>query len=255
MSLYDKLFVNTCGMFNFWHYLTIALFALCLAGLLRLSKGLTPRQARTVHAVIAVGVSLLEVIKIASRIRKGYGPDSWVPLYYCSLFLFAVWFGFSNWQPLQRAGYAYMTMGGILAAFGFTLYPSTSLGMYPLLHPATLHSFVYHLIMCYTGILLLWKKAYTPQKRDGLYYFLFVFTACVAAALLNARLGTNCMFLAHPFGLPLLQPLRDFSHGVYMLAAGGGQAVAVFWLDFGVYSLIRKKKEERKRKHGLALSH
>lgn len=241
--MYEQLFVNTCGMFNIWHYLTILLFFLLLWGFLRLSRHMTAAQVSMCHFFIAVGITLLEVWKIISRIRKGYGPDSWVPLYYCSLFLFAIWLSLCPWEPGRRAGYAFITMGGILASVAFTIYPSTSLGMYPLLHPSTLHSFVYHLVMCYTGILLLKNGCYRPQKGDSLYYFLFVLAACVAALPLNAAIGTNCMFLSHPFGLPVLQPIRDYCHFLYILVAILGQAVAWFWLHYGLYQLFRRKAE------------
>lgn len=242
--MYEQLFLNTCGMFNFWHYLTIFLFFLFLWCLLRISRRMTAQQVRMCHFLVAVGITLLEVFKIISRIQKGYGPDSWVPLYYCSLFLFAIWLSLCRWVPAQRAGYAFITMGGILASAAFTLYPSTSLGMYPLLHPSTLHSFVFHLVMCWMGILLLQKGCYRPRKRDSLYYFLFVLSACVVALFLNDAIGTNCMFLSHPFGLPVLQPIRDHSHILYILIAILGQAAAFFWLHYGLYQIFQRKAEK-----------
>lgn len=242
--MYEQLFVNTCGMFNLWHYLMMILFFLLLGCLLRLSVNMTTAQVRMCHFFIAVGITLLEVFKIVSRIQKGYGPDSWVPLYYCSLFLFAIWLSLCPWAPAQRAGYAFITMGGILAAIAFTIYPSTSLGMYPLLHLSTLHSFLYHLVMCYTGILLLKKGCYRPRKGDSLYYFLFVLVACLVALPLNDAIGTNCMFLSHPFGLPVLQPVRDRSHILYIVIAVLGQAVAWFWLHYGLYQLFQRKAEK-----------
>ncbi len=242
--MYEKLFVNTCGMFNIWHYLTIVLFFLLLWCLLRLSANMSVAQVKMCHFFIAVGIMILEVFKITLRIKKDYGPDSWVPLYYCSLFVFAIWLSLCRWKPIRRAGYAFITMGGILASVAFTLYPSTSLGMYPLLHPSTLHSFVYHLIMCYTGILFLEKGCFRPQKRDCVYYFLFVFMACVAAIFINEAIGTNCMFLSHPFGLPVLQPIRDFSHILYIFLAITGQSVAIYWLHYGLYQLFRRKAEK-----------
>lgn len=243
--MYERLFVNICGMFNLWHYLTICLFILLLWSLLRLSRGMTRQQVERCHFFIALGITLLEIWKIFSRIRKGYGPDSWVPLYYCSLFLFAVWLSLCRWEPARRAGYSFITMGGILASIAFTIYPSTSLGMYPLLHPSTFHSFVYHLIMCYLGLLLLKKGCYRPKTRDSVYYFLFVLTACVAAIFLNAFIGTNCMFLSHPFGLPILQPLRDYSHILYILFAILGQSVLWFWLHYGLYKIFQGKAEKK----------
>lgn len=240
--MYDRLFVQVCGMFNGLHAITILLFFALLALLLYLSRHMTEEKSHKLLRWVAIFVSALEIVKITSRILQGYGPDSWVPLYYCSLFIFAIWLTLSGKASIRRAGCAYITMGGIVASVFFTFYPSTSLGMYPLLHPATFHSFVYHLIMCYTGLILLWKGGYVPQKRDGLYYSLFVFGACIPAVILNEVIGTNCMFLRHPFNLPLLQPLLEFSKPLYILVASLAQAVVLYWVDFGLYGIYKRLK-------------
>lgn len=242
--MYNRLFVETCGLFNIWHLLTVILFFGLLALLLFLSRNLTEKQMKLAHVWIAVGITILEIIKVYTRIRGGEGPDSWVPLYYCSLFIFAIWFSLSKWEPLKRAGQAYITMGGILAAIVFTIYPSTSLAMYPLLHPSTIHSFVYHLIMCCTGLLFLRKRIYVPQKKDALYYFIFLFIACIPSVYLNETIGTNCMFLRHPFHLPLLQPLMESSKPLYMLLVCVAQSVLMFWFNYGLYFLFKKREEK-----------
>ena len=239
--MYNELFTDTCGMFNIWHFMTIILFFLCLWLLLRLSRHVHDRYVRRFHVILAIGITLLEALKISSRILKGYGPDSWVPLYFCSLFLFAVWFALCRWEPLQRGGFAFICMGGVIASVAFTLYPSTSLGMYPLLHPATFHSFIYHLVMCYFGLFLLRRGVYIPRKRDSLYFFLFVLLACVVALWFNDAWGTNCMFLAHPFGLPILQPLLEYSRVLYILTVILGQGVVCFWLHYGLYRILERK--------------
>lgn len=236
--MFDKLFNDVCGMFNVLHYFTIICFFAALWMLQWISRRLTVQQTHRLLMWIAVTVTVCEVIKITWRILQGQNPDSWVPLYYCSLFIFAVWMANVNHTALKKAGLAYMTMGGIVASVFFIIYPSTSLGMYPMLHPASIHSFLYHLVMCYTGIMLLWKGIYVPAKRDGLNYFIFVFVACIFAAIVNKIADTNCMFLTHPFGLPVLQPILECSKVIYMLLVAFAQSVLMFWLNYGLYSLL-----------------
>ncbi len=241
--MYDELFVKPCGMFNFWHLLVAVLFFGCLAGMLRLSRGMPSARVRRIQLAVAVLVTVLEVIKISVRVSRGQPPDSWMPLYYCSLFLFAIWLSLCRWEPLRRMGCAYMTMGGILASICFTIYPSTSLAISPLLSTAVLHSFLYHLLMCYTGLLILKTGVYRPRKRDAWHYFLIVFTACVLAVFVNWKLGTNCMFLRHPFGLPVLQPLLERSRPLYMALVSAAQSVLMFWVNYWLYAWAQKRKE------------
>ncbi len=227
--MYDRLFVEICGLFNPLHFFTIVLFFGLLAGALFLSRKVSQMGADRIVFWLGVATTVLEAIKITRRVSQGQGVESWIPLFYCSLFLFAVWLIRLRWMPLKRAGYSFITMGGILAAVFFTFYPSTSLAMYPILSLACLHSFLYHFLMSYCGILILWKRLYIPQRKDSLYYFLFVGLACAVAIGLNARLGSNCMFMQHPFKLPVLQPILEFSKPLYMLIVGLAQASLMFW--------------------------
>lgn len=239
--MFDKLFYTTCGMFNSVHFLVIVLFFALLWLLLRASRKLNEENVGKLLLSVAIFTTVLEIIKIAVRINGDEGPDSWVPLYFCSLFIPAIWLAVSPWQNLRTVGFAYLTMGGIAASVFFIFYPSTALGMYPLFHLSTIHSVVYHLIMCYCGILILQKRVYTPHCRDAISYSLFIIGACILAVIVNKNLGTNCMFLEHPFGLPFLMKLCDSAKPLYMLVVAAAQSVGVFYVCFGIYSCYRKR--------------
>ena len=140
---------DICGMFTPGHFLSIAVFFASVGLALWLSCRMDGKKVRKVHIWVAVGVTVMEIVKISLRVYKGQGPDDWMPLYFCSLFLFAVWLALANNKALRDMGYAFMTMGGIAAAVFFIFYPTTSLNLFPIWHPASIHSFVYHGIMCY----------------------------------------------------------------------------------------------------------
>ena len=131
-------------------------------------------------------------------------------------------------------------MGGIAASIFFVFYPSTALGMYPLLHLSTLHSFFYHLIMCYCGMLILRKQVYCPQMCHLTHYSAFVLIACVLAIIVNTQLGTNCMFLDHPFGLPFLDALQRTSKPLYMIVVAFAQSFCMFLACYQVYRWLSK---------------
>ncbi len=238
----EKLFTEICGLFNGLHFISIIAFFLILWLCLFLCRNLGKNGVDCILWASAILLTVLEILKIYIRINKGQGPDSWVPLYYCSLYLFAVWLIRIPVDAVQRVGYAFMTMGGILASIFFTFYPSTSLGMYPFFSTATLHSFFFHFVMCFTGVLILWKGKYSPVKKDSIGYFIFILVACVAGYFVNQRLGTNCMFLEHPFGLPVLQPILDFSKPLYMSVVTLAQASAMFWLNYLILRFVIKKQ-------------
>ncbi len=228
-------------MFSWEHFLFIGIFIALVAAGLYLCRGLTGKQTEKLLFWIAVAVSVAEVIKITLRLIKGCSTDSWMPLYYCSLFLYAIWMSRSKVEWLSRMGYAYMTMGGILAAAFFSLYPSTSLALYPAWHPGSIHSLLYHTVMAFTGLLVLIKRLYLPRAKDGGLYGAFVLAACVAGYFINEWLGSNCMFLHDAFKLPIIGDLLVYSHGLYMLVVVIAQASLMFWANFGTYQLFTRK--------------
>jgi hypothetical protein len=237
---------DICGMYTLPHFIVLFLFFGLLALFVYKSRRLTDKQWNKIHFWIAVGVLVCEVVKIAIRVYKNQPPDDWIPLFYCSLFVFAVWFALCKWQPLKRLGYAYMTMGGVAAATFYIVYPSTGLNIYPWWHPAPLHGILFHFVMCYTGLTALINKRFTPTIKDGLYYSIFIIAACVPSYFFNERFGSNCMFLRDAFGLPFLDGLLKWSHPAYMVVVALAQSVGMYALNYGIYRLAIKIKGGKK---------
>lgn len=234
-----------CGMFSLGHIITVILFiGLLVLGAILLRK-LNEKQTKIYMLTVAIAVTAMEIIKIALRVAKNQAPDSYMPLYYCSLFIFAIWLSFAKNEMIKTVAYSYMTMGAILAAAFNIIYPSTSLALFPIWHPGAIHSFVYHYLMALTGIFLLVKGIYVPKKEHSIHYFAYIFIACVQAVIFNCYLGTNCMFLADAFGLPLLQGLCETKPTIYMLLACFAQASLLFWGHFGIYKLIIYIKDRK----------
>ena len=109
--------------------------------------------------------------------------------------------------------------------------------------------------MIYFGVITLLNRKYTPNKDHAKYYFVYVSLFCIISLVLNKYLGTNCMFLRHPFGLPLLTEIQQWYAPVYVILAWFGQSVALFWINFWVYNTFFKHfVEKRKAKHYDALT-
>ena len=230
------------GIFTHAHFTYLAILALALALSLFLSRKMSKKTEKWLRLAIAITVTVLEIIKIALRIYKEMGLETWIPLYFCSLFIFASWVSLIPYDPLARCGKSYMATGGIVAAICFCMYPNTSLVSFPAWHPASIHSFLYHFLMLYSGIVLLWRGGYKPRSSDGIFYFLFVCLVSVPSLILNSTLGTNCMFLRHPGGIPIIQDIADFSPILYTILALISQGILLFYLILGIYTLIRKIK-------------
>ncbi len=236
---------DVCGLFNLWHLLTVVAFFSIAFLALYFSREFNEKNSRRMHWGIAIAVTLLEALKISLRLYKRQHPNDWMPLFYCSLFLFAIWFSLSKRENVRAIGFSYITMGGIMAAVFFTLYPSTSLAIFPIWHPAVAHSFLYHLLMFYFGCFALMKKLYSPTAKHALHYFLFILAASIPSVIINERVQTNCMFLNHPFGLPFLTELQQNAKPVYILVVFFAQASLMFWGNYAIYLWAQKRMEKR----------
>ena len=235
---------DICGMFTPTH---IAYIVLCF-GLVILflyaSRNISDVQYRKIRLGFAIALTFMEIVKIALRVYKGQPPDDWIPFYYCGLFIFAIWFSVTDSKILSTVGNAYITMGAIMAGIIFTIYPSTSLALFPVWHLASIHAAIYHGAMIYLGVLTLMNQRYVPQKSHFRYYFCHISVVCVISIVLNRYLGTNYMFLDNPFGIPLLTELNEWCSPIYMIIAWFGQSTVLYWFNYGCYRLSEKRKKK-----------
>ncbi len=235
---------DIAGMFNLTHLLYALAFFGLMALALYASRRMKEKTLDRLHLIIAIVVTACEIVKVALRIAKKQSIDSWIPLYFCSLFLFAVWLPLTKNKHLSIAGYAYVTMGGIPASVAFTVYPSTSLAIFPVWHPSTIYSGVFHFAMLYLGLTFLIKGKYKPEWKHVAHYFLFMLVFAIPSVILNEKFQTNCLFLRHAFKLPFLEWMIDVSPYFYMAVVFFAQSVALYLAACGVYKLIDKKRKK-----------
>ena len=134
------------GLFSVDHLIYFTLFLTALILLLFISRRTITEQIRKLHIGLAVSVTLAEITKITLRIIKQQPADSWLPLYFCSLFIYSLWLSFSKYDFIKTMGYSYMAIGGIIGGVCFMIFPSTSIGLFPIWHPSSIFSLIYHLL-------------------------------------------------------------------------------------------------------------
>ena len=237
-----------CGIFSLWLFVAIFVFFAAAIIAIYFSRKLNEKQTKIIMWTIAILVTAMEIIKIAIRLYKHEGGDAWIPLYYCSLFIYAIWLSICKNKYLKRTGHCFMVLGGIAASICFVIYPSTSLMLYPIWHPASLHSLFYHWLMLYAGLLTLIKGLYRPQLKDFVYYVIFTTFFTIIAVIVNSYLGTNLMFMGNPFGLAFLDAIFEFSKPLYMLLVYLAQCVVLYFATYGVYALIKFLIDRRRMK-------
>ena len=145
---------EACGMFTFQHFILIVVTILGI--IVALKYTLNKKEVIKIIKNCTIFVWICEILIIAFKIAINgtSNLNQYVPLYYCSLLLYSGLFSSFGKGKLKRIGDVFLATGGIVGGIIFILFPSTSLPTYPMLHLVSIHSFVFHGIMLYLGILI-----------------------------------------------------------------------------------------------------
>ncbi len=246
----------SAGIFSVWHLLLLLATALLIALCLYLSRDMSaPLVRRTVRAVTALLLAL-EIAKIlfVLLVVGSRNPNEFVPLYYCSIILYAGLFSSLDNRFFNHVGDCFITMGGIVGGAVFLLMPTTSLPQYPAFHFISWHSFLLHGAMIYLGLLLLRSGVYRPELSHFRTTAALTSVVCALAWSFNTvynRIAdepvANLMFISRDFaGTPLSLIYRlcgPFFTPVMWL----GQAFLPFFVTFWGIRLTKRLATHRRK--------
>ena len=126
-------------------------------------------------------------------------PNKVIPLYYCSLLLYAGLMSSFGKGVIKKMGDVFLATGGIIGGIVFIIFPTTSLPEYPLFHFISLHSFFFHGTMIYLGLIVNKFKYVDVKFEDIKYYASLIFAICMAAYGVNRVFESNLMFISQDF--------------------------------------------------------
>ncbi len=205
------------GLFSVGHLISVGLCLILIAVVVILTKNMSRQRYMNLLKLFAIIFTGLELFKIAWSFSVGYVyTDAWVPLYFCSLFIFALWCLWSN--KLKDYGIAFIGYAGIIAGGAFLLFPTTSFATYPLFHFQCIYSMIYHSTMVYSGIMALKTKSLNVNLKTAKRYICFCLIFMFVAFSINLNQGSNLMFLTHPYRIPipLLKVIHNYSYLLYL---------------------------------------
>ena len=180
--------------------------AFCIAAVvicaLRLSKK-GERAIRTTLALLWVLLAVLEVTKITWETLSGTTVNfEWtgvLPLYPCSIFLYALPFAVWGKGRVRFAACGYVCSLGLLGGAINFVYPANILGSYSCISFAGFHTFFYHGMMLLCALVML-RSGYHSYKNITKWYELllpaapFLCVSVVANAVNFSRIDSDYMF-------------------------------------------------------------
>lgn len=195
-----------CGMFNIKHLMLSFITILGVILAVKHTKINKKEDIKKIIVKMTIIILILEILKIVFSIWSGSINDlnAYMPLYYCSILLYAGLLSSFGKNRLQRVGDVFIATGGIIAGIIFLIFPSSSLQIYNVLHFVTIQSFFYHGVMIYLGIIVNKYNYIKLEPKDIIYYALLVGIIAILALILNNIFGCNLMFISQDYpGTPL----------------------------------------------------
>ena len=262
LSIIDEQGIGTFrGLFSIHHLIFTISGLLVVFLLLLLTRKMTNKNIEKMVRILFFVIVILEILKIVWNLvyRTDKSPNNWVPLYFCSLFIYALCMVGYGKGKIKEVGILWIIYGQIIGALAFIIYPSSSIGIHPLIHVLTIHSWIYHIISLYVGLLFLITKYYKTYdsetekevnlKDNFLTYFISVMIIEALVYIFNLIFKTNLMFLNEPGVVPVLEIVVKVFGIFYPVVIAVVQAVGTFFGGFIIIKLInliqnKTKKEE-----------
>ena len=197
---------NSCGIFTLGHFILIILTTVGIITALIKTKNKSKDDVSRIIKNMTIIIWILEVFRIGFNLYIGeiHNVNSYQPLYYCSLLLYAGAMSSFGKGKIKRAGDVFLATGGIIGGIIFIIFPTTSLPSYPMFHFLSIHSFFFHGTMVYLGLLINITHYIKLEWKDIGYFASLVGILCIVALVINNICDSNLMFISKDFpGTPV----------------------------------------------------
>lgn len=234
-----------CGIFTKDH---IALIIITIIGIAIALKNTIHKNKEEVKKIIkncTLIMWILEFIIISFKLSTGdiKNVNNYVPLYYCSLLLYAGLLSSYTRSQLKRTGDVFLATGGIIGGIVFMILPTTSLPAYPAWHIVSLHSFLFHGTMVYLGLLINETHYTEIEKQDIKYFASLVGIICILAYIINQIFDSNLMFISKDFPGTPLHLIYQITGQFYTIIMSLAQMILPFYIMYGILQLRSKEIE------------
>lgn len=232
-----------CGIFTTDHFILIGITIIGIIIALKFTSNKSKEKVHSIIKKITIIMCILEVVKISFNLQQNSFRDvnTYMPLYYCSILLYAGLLSSFGKGALKRAGDVCLATGSVIGGIVFIIYPSTSLPMYPTFHFLSIHSFLFHGTMIYLGILIN-KTQYIELEQNDIKYFASVIgIMSIVALIINKLFNGNLMFISNNFPGTPIEILYDITNGgiMYTLIMVLAQMTLPFYITYVIIKKIQ----------------
>ena len=243
----DSANFEPCGMFTAGHIISSSIFIVLVIVALIFTVKMSEKSFTKLLRIFAIVITALEIVKIIYNFSYNYTRvDAWVPLAFCSIFIYSLWLSAFAKGFLKKAGDIFLAVD-LYAGLFFMIFPTTSLMLHPIFHYLCIHSLLFHSSMIYIGFMVIIRNLVKPGKTTFLTYVLYLAIFSIIAIIINTIYNSNLMFYSAPYNMPikLVVDIYNFSPVLYSIFIFFAYS-ALYLLYFITYKIIFKIKKGAK---------
>ncbi|MBQ7390754.1 MAG: YwaF family protein [Clostridia bacterium] len=232
---------TACGMWSPTYVIALLVTLSLIAVALVLTRNISKKNVKYLLIGSSIFTISTEVVKmIFVGVTYGIEEVEFIPLYFCSLFMYSSVLATLKHETLRNTGLAFLFFGGIIGASAFFIYPSACIPNYPIYHFMCLRTMLYHGLMIYVGITVVRSGYYVPDLSHFKNYFVALSIVGIGAYVHNRLLKTNLMYISEPLDFALSKKIYSLMPELYPLIFMIAQIIVPFFISFGAWLLIRK---------------
>jgi hypothetical protein len=255
-------------LFTWQHFVCIIICLVAVFIAYKLTKKISQENVVKMTRIFAYVITGFEVVKIIFKLAWGQlkDLDQWLPLSFCSLFIYALWMaGFSR-GTLGKTGCSFIMGGCFVGGLAYIIFPTTSLQWFPPYHFISIHSMLFHSAMLYLSLIYIKKKMMTFDFEAYKYYGTYVAIASIVALAFNFGIK-NRWGLVHPnlmvirippltadmaakFAFSIVQSIYNKSEYLYTVCAVFAYLIVPFAVSLLVSLIIHRKKKSKYNMRG-----
>lgn len=240
---------TAAGMFTPPHLIFLTLCLISIGIAVYFSRNLSEKSITKIIRIFAVVFTAMEIIKIIYKLVLGYTDklDYFVPISFCSLFIYCLWFCGYGKGIIYKLGSVFMSFGCIAGGLAFLIVPATSLMLHPIYHYLSIHSMLFHSAMVYLGILFTIRGKERVSKRSFLIFSAFILGTSVVAIILNLLTGSNLMLLSFPVNVPvyILNYLAENLPVIYTIVVSITYVILPWGVSVIIDFIVKKFKKNK----------
>ena len=233
-----------CGMYTKGHMILLSVTLICITIALYYTRKYDKDKVKKIIKSSTIILWILEIIKIIFNLAIGNikNPNNYIPLYYCSLILYAGIFSSFCKGKLKMVGDVFIATGSIIGGLFFLFCPNTSLPAYQMFHYISIQSFIFHGTMLYLGILVNITNYVELKFIDIKYYTILIFVISFVSLAVNKLLGTNFMFISNNFPNTPIEIAYKYTGKFFTAFMILLQAVGPYCVIYGLKKIIASRK-------------